>query len=110
MKKYVLFVLLPAALMVWNCTPNTENSVQEAAGEVSVENTATVDIKVSGMTCTGCEQSIEKGLKSKEGVETAKASHTKGVATVTYDKSRLSKKELAEAIENKGYTVEEIEQ
>ena len=56
---------------------------------------STVEIKVKGMTCTHCEMRVKKALEAVEGVQSAKADHKAGKATVTLrpgatiDKQRL---------------------
>ncbi len=56
---------------------------------------STVELKVKGMTCTHCEMRVRKALEAVEGVESAKADHKAGKATVTLkpgagvDKQRL---------------------
>lgn len=54
-------------------------------------------INVKGMTCTGCERTIEKNLNKIAGIESAKANQAKGTVTVTYDPEQLS----VTVIENK---------
>ena len=56
---------------------------------------STVELKVKGMTCTHCEMRVKKALEAVEGVQSAKADHKAGKATVTLrpgatiDKQRL---------------------
>jgi len=56
---------------------------------------STVELKVKGMTCPHCEMRVRKALEAVEGVESAKADHKAGKATVTLkpgagvDKQRL---------------------
>ncbi len=38
-----------------------------------------VQIKVSGMTCGGCERSVQNALTSHKGVVTAKADRASGM-------------------------------
>lgn len=96
-------------LVTAGCSPGNEKTSDSSASEISPENLTTVNINVEGMTCTGCEQTIVKELESKDGVQSATASHTEAMAKVTYDKSKLSKEDLKKAIQGKGYSVESIE-
>ena len=56
---------------------------------------STVELKVKGMTCPHCEMRVKKALEAVEGVQSAKADHKAGKATVTLrpgatiDKQRL---------------------
>lgn len=67
-------------------------------------------IKIEGMTCGGCEGSVDHALSSKEGVLEATASYEEGVAKVTYDPALVTPEVLKKAIEEEvGYTVTNIE-
>ncbi len=68
----------------------------------------TKNLKIEGMTCSGCAASIEKKLNALEGV-TIEVSHPKslGVLTVT-DESTLAF--LIKQITDKGYTVTELDE
>lgn len=56
-------------------------------------------LKIQGMTCVGCESSINHVLSSKEGVLEAKASYEKGMASVTYDPDFVNPEVLKKAVE-----------
>lgn len=63
-------------------------------------------LTIEGMTCTGCEHSVNHALTSQEGVIEAKSSYETGIATVKYDKSKISIEQLSEAVEKEtGYKV-----
>nr|VFJ60135.1 MAG: Copper chaperone CopZ [Candidatus Kentron sp. DK] len=42
-------------------------------------------IRVTGMTCGGCEQTIQKGLNALPGIHQVYADHRMGRVKVTYD-------------------------
>ncbi len=44
----------------------------------ALAQTSEIQVKVTGMTCTGCEQSIQDVLKAIPGVVDAKADHKTG--------------------------------
>lgn len=62
-------------------------------------------ITVQGMTCGGCEQSIQKALSRLDGVEDARASHEDGTVTVRFDSGRVDDDALAGRIRAAGYEV-----
>ncbi|WP_017734011.1 mercuric transport protein MerTP [Nafulsella turpanensis] len=67
-------------------------------------------LKIEGMTCGGCESSVNHALSSKEGVLNAKASYEEGIAKVTYDPALITPEALKKAIEEEvGYIVPKIE-
>ncbi|MGK7392898.1 MAG: mercuric transport protein MerTP [Candidatus Cyclobacteriaceae bacterium M2_1C_046] len=66
-------------------------------------------LKIQGMTCVGCESSINHVLSSKEGVLEAKASYENGMASVTYDPDFVNPEILKKAVEQEvGYAVTDI--
>jgi mercuric ion transport protein len=69
------------------------------------ENRVETVITVHGMDCTGCEGLVNKNVAKIDGVETVTASFQREEVLVVYDKSKASLKQIAEAIENSGYTV-----
>lgn len=62
-------------------------------------------ITVEGMTCTGCEQSVQRAVGRLDGVETASADHTAGRVTVRFDGDIVSEDDIAARIQEAGYTV-----
>lgn len=63
-------------------------------------------LSIEGMTCTGCEHSVNHALTSQEGVIEATSSYETGKATVKFDKTKISVDQLATAVEKEtGYKV-----
>ncbi|MDR0644171.1 MAG: sulfite exporter TauE/SafE family protein, partial [Treponema sp.] len=62
-------------------------------------------IRIGGMTCISCQNRIEKRLKSTVGVEEATVDFNTGTATVTYNTSVVTMKEITETIEKLDYKV-----
>jgi len=60
---------------------------------------STVELKVKGMSCAHCEMRVRKALEAIEGVQSAKADHKAGKATVTLKpRATVDKKKLVEAV------------
>jgi mercuric ion transport protein len=67
-------------------------------------------LAITGMTCEGCESSVNHALSTKEGVVEATASYKEGMARVTYDPTLITPEALKKAIEEEvGYSVTNIE-
>jgi Cu+-exporting ATPase len=66
-----------------------------------------VQIKISGMRCASCAQTIQKALSKAEGVTEARVNLTTETAYVEYDDEKTSKEKLREIIKNTGYDVTE---
>jgi len=64
-----------------------------------------LELKVSGMTCTGCEQRIAKALSRLEGVVRSTANHQTGQVRVVFDTARISEQAVRSVIEQTGYEV-----
>jgi copper chaperone len=60
---------------------------------------------VSGMTCTGCERSVENALRGLDGVTRVAADHTDGTVEMVVDEG-VPSDALRDAIESAGYDVE----
>ncbi len=57
--------------------------------------TETIQMKVSGMTCSFCTMSIEKALKRYPGVNSVLVNLVHGVVLVEADMAKISREELA---------------
>jgi len=64
-------------------------------------------IKISGMHCTACAQTIEKALLKADGVDKAVVNFTTETAYIEYDDNEADEKKLSEIIEETGYNVAE---
>ena len=62
-------------------------------------------IPVNGMTCDGCEQSVQSALTGLDGVHNATADHTLGSVQVRFDDTIVTKDAIREQIQQAGYTV-----
>jgi len=63
---------------------------------------ATLDLAVTGMTCSSCSARIQKKLNRLEGVQ-ASVNYATGTAHVRYDPAAVVPQELVAAIEATGY-------
>ncbi len=67
--------------------------------------TETLQLKVTGMTCGGCESAVRRALQQVEGVEEVSASHAASLVGVTYDPEKVTRAMVTEKIESLGYAV-----
>lgn len=95
----VLSALVIIFLVSCNSTGNKGASVKEASELTKVE------VSVTGMTCTGCEQTIQTNVMKVEGIKSVKATHTEGKAVVEYDASQADTAKIRAAITGAGYGV-----
>ena len=64
-----------------------------------------VTLKISGMACGGCANSVQQALLALDGVLAAAVSHADAAAQIDYDPARVSREQLAAAITAAGYLV-----
>lgn len=100
-------ILSMMALMMAMWAP----TAAQAADDLQAEKPATqvCTLKVSGMTCAGCEAAVRMAARSVEGVTDVKASYAKGNAEVTYDPSKTTPSAIAKVITDKsGFKAESV--
>ena len=79
-----------------------ESRVDSAATLPSNE-TKTVKLHVTGMTCRGCVNTVESRLKASAGVVAAHVELEGGVATVEVDPTQVDAAGLEQAVREAGY-------
>ncbi len=62
-----------------------------------------VTIKVSGMSCQHCVQSIENALQQSNGVDKVLVDLNEEKAYIGYDPSKINEEKLLQAIKDAGY-------
>lgn len=98
--------MLIASFSFVACNQSGKQSIDKQEDQTlqtsSVAN-KTLEFNVQGMTCEGCENSIEKKLIGLEGIVTAEASHTAALAKVSFDSTKVSTEQITTAINSLGY-------
>jgi len=64
-----------------------------------------IELLVGGMSCTGCEQRIEKALARCDGVLRSSADHQTGKVRVVFDPKKASEQSVRSCVERAGYEV-----
>lgn len=62
-------------------------------------------LKVTGMSCAHCVNSVESSVGELQGVSSVKVDLANGEVAVNYDNSKTSLGEIKETIEEQGYDV-----
>lgn len=110
MKK--LSFLLIVILFIAACNNTTTSDQTNIENTEVIEATETVSeiaiIKISGMHCAGCENTITTALTALDGVKDAKVSVEMEAAKVKYDPAKVSPEDIKAAITAKGYEVVEF--
>jgi len=100
------FVFLISIFWVFlsSCTGNTNKKVQKD----TVRELTSVEVSIKGMTCTGCEQTIQTAVSTLDGIQHIKASHIDGKAIVIFDKALTDSIKIKEKINGKGYIATKV--
>ncbi len=87
-----------------------QKAIEDAISEVGYRVVhQSVTLKISGMHCAVCAQTIEKALNQKEGVYKAVVNFALETATVEYNPAQISLEGIKKAIRDVGYGVIEPE-
>lgn len=74
-----------------------------------MEKNNKIEIRISGMSCTGCENRIENVLKNIENVESVNANYNTGIVEIgTNDIKNLNIDVIKETLEDLGYDILEV--
>jgi len=79
-------------------------TVRATGYEARLETKKTI-IKIAGMTCASCAQTIENALKKTEGILEANVNLASEKAVVVYDVQEIDYEGIKEVIEGTGYVV-----
>ncbi len=58
---------------------------------------------VEGMTCSGCERTVQKVISNLEGVSSAKADLSTSSVSVEYDPQKVGVDQISSAVNRVGY-------
>lgn len=72
---------------------------------VNASNIQSVSFKVKGMTCRGCEAHVKTDVNKLPGIVSVDANHEEATAKVEFDQSKVSLKQIEDAINATGYKV-----
>lgn len=74
-----------------------------------MEKNNKIEIRISGMSCTGCENRVENVLKNIENIESVNANYNTGIVEIeTNDIKNLDIDMIKEALEDLGYDILEV--
>jgi copper chaperone CopZ len=111
MKNLILgfsFVTLFGATQVCGCGVCQASAHTISFKTVSVDEPKEVTLKITGMSCAGCSNHIHTSLSKTVGIISDNVKFPGDIATVKYDASKISEKEIIAVIENAGYKAETL--
>jgi copper chaperone CopZ len=98
--KQLFFIMLVAAFVAGCAGKST--STDNAAAQTAVAQ-KTVTLEIDGMTCTGCENTIQEAVTKIPGIISVKASHLDSTAVVSFDPDKTSIAAIGDAVNEAGY-------
>lgn len=90
-----------------NNSTKTEQKSDNKTLEVSASDKS-VEILCSGMTCTGCENTIKAKVKKVDGVKDVIADFKTNVVKASFDPAKTNADAIKEVITSAGYKVESV--
>ena len=96
-----LFFLIMLASIIVGCSGKS-TSTDNVTGVSAVAN-KTATLAIEGMTCTGCENTVQEAVTKIAGVSEVKASHLDSTAVVSFDSTQTSLTAIGDAITEAGY-------
>ena len=74
-----------------------------------MEKNNKIEIRISGMSCTGCENRVENILKNIENIKSVNANYNTGIVEIgTNDIKNLDIDVIKETLEDLGYDILEV--
>lgn len=75
-----------------------------------MESAQEVTMKVSGMSCSGCANTVESALMDLQGVHQVAVDLEEGEVTTMYEDGKVAIEDIKEAITSAGYTFEGVKE
>lgn len=94
-------VFMVCVLVAVSCSGNS----QKAENESEMQEASFIEVSIGGMTCLGCEQTIQNNVSRLDGIKSVKASFTVGNALIEYLPGKVDTVKIKEAVTGSGYTV-----
>lgn len=103
MTKLSIFLFL--ALLIAGCNNPSQQSEQSEKSDNAAPALTELSLHIKGMSCVGCENTINQALSKVKGVYESKASHVEELVTVIYDANVATPDQITESIAGEGYKV-----
>jgi copper ion binding protein len=73
---------------------------------VKESDVTTITVKAPDISCGNCVAHVEKDVSALAGVQAVKAEVDTKLVTITFDDAKLSREQIAEAMDEAGYPIE----
>ena len=103
MSRFFLLGALVVAVLA-GCAERGAQRVDPDEVPIDSDRVVTVDLKVEGMTCTGCENTVNFAIEEIYGVTEVESDFSASWARVSYDTLLVTHGMIARAVTDRGYT------
>jgi mercuric ion transport protein len=95
-------IMLIAVLVVAIACNNTGKKAEKKADNLPVSR---IEVSITGMTCAGCENTIQTSVAKLEGIKSVKALAAMGKAFIEFSSATTDTVKIRAAITDAGYIV-----
>ena len=103
MKIKNIFIALSVIIGISLITSCSSGSKDDKVITVKASDIVRESIGVNGMTCVGCEVTLEETISNINGVVSVKASHTNSEVIIEFDSTKTDINAITMSIEDLGY-------
>ncbi len=104
MKISILFFTV-IAVVISSCTQSQKkNDPTVSSQQNNMLVAQQIKISVDGMTCSACQSTVKKTIKSLDGVKEAEVSLENKNAFITYYPNLIKPEQIMKAVNDKGFT------
>jgi len=96
------------ALIILTLTISSCRGGKKAEKETVFAEASKIEVSIAGMSCTGCEQTVQNCVAKLDGIKSVKASFTTGNAVIEYIPGKVDSLKIKEAINGSGYSVKKF--
>ena len=97
-------ILIAVILTAFSCSGTTNKSAM--AGRKT--EPALIEVSIGGMSCTDCEQTIQKRVGELAGIQSIKASYVTGSAVIEFSPDKVDTAKIRQTITGSGYNVKKF--
>ncbi len=108
MKKSIFWLCLVVILVACKAKTTETGAIESSTTSdliVNPDALIQMDLNVEGMTCTGCENTINSGVSAIAGVVEVNSSFQNGKTMVKFDSTQTDISKISQVITDKGYSV-----
>ena len=107
MSTQMRFLVVFCFFLIFGCSNGTTKKSSPEAKSLVSQNVKTValELSITGMSCAGCEETVQSGLSSLKGVKKVKANYRNGKAYVEILPDIADTVQMKETITTSGYAL-----